>query len=145
MTGRIFRRPNNAALGLVPANDEAVDAMRRIRPGDEVFIEIRRPRSMKQHRLYWKLLTVVQEHCSDRWPTKEALHAAVKIALGHFDAVQASDGSIFPLLKPTDVASMPADDFLRYLTDTITLITTVIIPDIDRQDLMREINEMVGN
>lgn len=129
--------------GFWPADDRAEDFARGIREGDTIKADVRRPRNPGQHRLFFALLSKVQEN-TDRWPNTDALLQAVKIALGHFDTMQLVDGRVVPHPRSISFGSMAQDDFRRFFNDTVQLVITKIIPGLDRNDLLREINEMVG-
>lgn len=131
--------------GFWPADERAEDFARGVREGEIIKSDMKRPRNGAQHRLYFALLSKVQENTDDRWPNTDALLQAVKIALGHFDTMQLVDGRIVPHPRSISFGSMPQDDFRRFFDDTVKLVITKIIPGLDRNDLMREINEMVGN
>ena len=67
---------------LRPATDDGLDALRHIANGELVTIELRRPRNIKHHRMFWALMTIVHDNMDhERYPTVEDLTAAV-MAIG---------------------------------------------------------------
>lgn len=98
------------ASGLSPASDIAWSALRKIKEGDTVRVEIATMRSPEQLRKWWarmdrafeNLPDNVQNHYGDR----QGLHAAVLCHLGYCTEItkEAPDGSKTVIQRPNSIA-----------------------------------------
>lgn len=61
--------------------------------GSEFDLVSRKRRSLPQHRTYWRTLDTVVK-ATGRWPSREALHTALKVELGYVEPVFGLDGKI---------------------------------------------------
>jgi hypothetical protein len=68
--------------GFEAADDAAKEAMRKWAPGTQVKANCRVPRALRSLRRYWALVGMVQEN-TDMFPSRDALHAFLKIRAGH--------------------------------------------------------------
>lgn len=100
-------------------------------------------RSSRQDRFYRGLLSKVVQN-QDFYRTGEDLHFALKVALGYFDEIQVHDGKIIPRVKSVAHAKMDSHEFKTYLDAAIDLICSEIIPGMERNDLLTEIENMLG-
>lgn len=85
--------------------------------GDVLKCTVKRPRNPNQHRLYWAVLQTVFEN-SDKWPTVEALHRDLKLALGLVDwhvSMWAEKHITYPVPRSIAFDSMSQDEFEEYL------------------------------
>ena len=85
-------------------------------------------RSSRQDRFYRGLLSKVVQN----------------VALGYFDEIQVHDGKIIPRVKSVAHAKMDSHEFKTYLDAAIDLICSEIIPGMERNDLLTEIENMLG-
>ena len=81
--------------------------------GKTFLVRIRRPRSLKHHRLYWGMLRGVVE-ASDGWKTPEALHRWIKYQLGLYKMVEVRDGRVIVEWDSTDFFSMDQIKFEKF-------------------------------
>lgn len=109
-------------FSLIPRSYEARSILGRLKEGDRVFVEVRKPRNMAQHRAYFAMLNNVVE-ASGRWPSREALEFDLALALRRGTFIRARDGSSHFRPDSRAVASMPKEDFERLHNDTVALLT----------------------
>jgi hypothetical protein len=109
-------------FSLTPRDYEARSILGRMKEGDRVFVEVRKPRNMAQHRAYFAMLNNVVQ-ASGEWPSREALEFDIALALRRGTFVQAKDGSRHFRPDSRAVASMSKDDFERLHNDTVALLT----------------------
>lgn len=109
-------------FSLIPRDFEARAILGRMKDGERVLAEVRKPRNMGQHRAYFAMLNNVVQ-ASGQWPSREALEFDIALALKAGDVhVDRWGNSHF---KPWSraVASMKKEDFERLHNDTVALLT----------------------
>ena len=88
-------------LAFYPANQEAEALLRSIKSGTEVLTSFRRPRSLKQLKLWWCLMGLLVD--GDIFPSKEVASDATKIAAGHVDMFVMPDTGE-AIMRPKSIA-----------------------------------------
>jgi hypothetical protein len=118
-----FRRQG---FSLVPADVLAREMLPKINEGATVFMQLWKPRNMRQHRKYFAILNNVHQ-ATGRWTSTEHLRRDILIALHRYDEeVDALTGEVRKVPHSMAVASMPKDEFERLYTDTIALLTDAL-------------------
>ena len=102
---------------------------------EDVLVQIRRPRNIKHHRLYWALINEVAES-TGRWPSAEALHRWVKWKLEMYRPVAVKNELVVLEWESTDFASMGQDEFRTFFERAINTIAeeTGIDPEALRKE-----------
>jgi hypothetical protein len=111
-------------MAIVPANDSARALVAGLIEGQEYLASwpFRKPRSLKQLRLWWSLCHLLAEH--DLFPTEKAAHVATKIATGHFSIVVAPDTKKQVLVADSIAfESMPQEEFQVFFNAALRVIT----------------------
>lgn len=113
-------------LGLFPVGTDARRLMSNIQNGSQVFIEVWKPRNMKQHRKYFGLLNRVVE-ATGRWTSQEHLRRDILDALHRYDdEINSMTGEVRRVYHSMKVASMARDDFERLYDDTMRLLADAL-------------------
>lgn len=109
-------------LSLTPRDALARKIIGGLKDGEDVFVELWKPRNMKQHRAYFAMLNNVFE-ASGMWASIEALEYEIALTLkrGHFVELRNGKRRFEPDSRA--VASMKKDDFERLHKDTVQLLT----------------------
>lgn len=130
---------------LRPADDASREALAKIGNGEIVSVELKRPRNIRFHRLYWALLSIVHENLDgDRYPTVEDLHAAVKIAAGLRTRIQLPDGTIGFIPGSIAFHKMSQPEFEAFYDRVCSLIAKHFLPGVDSETLKQEVSQMIG-
>jgi hypothetical protein len=139
-----FSTYRRTATGFVPADDHAELFWRSCGMGEIVAMEARKPRNLKWHRKYWKLMSVIAEN-SDVLETAEQVHLFVKACLGFGDWVHVP-GASKPLFfeRSTAFGKMSADDWADYYDKAVGVICRHIMPGMLCDDLKQEIEELLA-
>jgi hypothetical protein len=133
--GRTFRAADNT--------DEAVLA--KIPEGALVKIEIKRPRHLEHHRLYWVLMGIVwQQSDTERWPTAEDLSDSVKIMAGLRRTIFLPDGTV--IYSPGSIAFHNMDQlvFAAFFDRVCDVIARDFLPGVSSQILYDEVSLIIG-
>ena len=128
MTDIVMRR---TATGLEPID---VDALAKIKIGTEVMVKVVKPRSIKQHRLFWKLLTYVSD--ATDFETPEQLLVSLKIALGRYDLMKLMSGKVVPVPKSIAFESMDGVEFRKFFDDSMHLICRDVLPGVSPEEMI---------
>ncbi len=128
--------------GLLPADERAEVRLAKVPLGEVVEIEIRRGRSLPQHRLFWAVLQHVS--AASKFETPEQLLVALKVRLGRYDLMRIPNGKVVPVPRSIRFAAMDQDDFQKFMDDSIRVICEEVIPGTIGDDLIREVELMLG-
>lgn len=130
---------------LRPADDASRNALTKIKNGDYVTVEVKRPRNSKMHRLYWALISLVWENLDqERYPSAEDLHAAVKIATGLRTTIVLPDGTHGFIPGSIAFHKMTQDEFTAFYDRVCDLMAKHFLPGVTSAELKREVQEMIG-
>jgi hypothetical protein len=141
MATKIIMRRRGSAL--VAEDQEAFEALASIPRDAEVMVEIRRPRNIRQHRLFRAMLSKVIE-AGAQFHNADALLAWLKVALGRYDSVMGPSGQMFQIVHSSSFESMDQIEFRRFFEECADVICQHILPGVSEQDIAREVYEMLA-
>lgn len=142
---RIFARDGD---GLKPADDIALDAIRKVKHGEVVLVDIKRPRNLRHHRLYFALVTLVWENLPEEtamlYKSPDELHDAIKVMTGLVREVRLPDGRSY--IAPGSIAFDKMDQaaFEAFFDGVCEIVSKYFLPGVTSQELVGEIEEMIG-
>ena len=128
--------------GLWASDDASAAILAGIKAGEVIACEIRRPRNLQMHRLFWALMQKIYEN-QTHYESPEEVAAAFKVAAGHCDFVQTPRGLV-GVPKSISFAKMDQAEFRAFFDKALDYLTTVVIPGLNRDDLEREVMEMTA-
>lgn len=130
---------------LRPTDSAGEDALRKIGNGEVVSIELKRPRNVKHHRLFWALMTIVHENMDEaRYPTVEDLVAAIKIAAGLRTRIVLPNGDVGFIPGSIAFHKMSQDEFSAFYDRVCDLIAKHFLPGVTSEQLRAEVETMTG-
>lgn len=129
--------------GLKPVGDRDRELLGKLKLGAEVVVEIKRPRNLKQLKLYWSLIHLIFPQQS-RYPTEEDLSDAIKCAVGHCEETPLKSGKIMVRPKSISFSKTDQSQWEAFFNAVIQLVITKIIPGVNEADLRRELEDMTG-
>ncbi|WP_341893789.1 hypothetical protein [Ferrovibrio terrae] len=131
--------------GLRPVDQAGLDAIARLGMGEMVMVEIKRPRNIKHHRLYWALVGLVWENLDhERYPTPDSLHAAFKVCLGIRTEITMPGGTIAYIPGSISFEKMDQAEFSAFYDRVCDLIAKHFLPGVTNKELRAEICSMTG-
>jgi hypothetical protein len=136
----VFRKSGLSSL--TPVDHAAVHALSKIKPDQQVLCEIKRPRNIRQHRLWWALMQKIADNMDGDF-SAETVCQVIKIRAGHVQVVRTRTGEVF-IPKSISFGSMPQDEFSAFMERAIGVICTDILPGLSSDDLRREISEIIS-
>jgi Protein of unknown function (DUF1367) len=135
--------------GFAPADEAATEALRRIKQGATVLAEIRQPRNVRFHRMFFGLLQTTWQACGD-WPSVEALLRELKFRTGHVDrqrVVDRKSGEVLAeIVVPRSIsfAAMSEPEFHEFYERCIRVICGDMVPGLEDAVLREEVLRRVA-
>lgn len=130
---------------LRPADEVGEDALRKIGNGEVVSIELKRPRNIKHHRMFWALMTIVHSNMDEaRYPSVEDLVAAVKIAAGLRTRIVLPNGEVGFIPGSIAFHKMDQSAFSEFYDRVCDLIAKHFLPGVTSDQLRAEVEIMTG-
>jgi len=129
--------------GLFAGDDPAERILEAIAQDEEVLVTISKPRSIQHHKLYYALCTLVASN-SSLFMTKDEVSDHLKLNTGLYETMYVGDDQV-PVHIPRSIAfeNMSTAEFREYWERVCDYVAVEIIPGIDREDMMDEINRMI--
>ncbi len=127
---------------LVAADAGAEAAMQKFKQGSLVMVEVKQPRNLQMHRLYWALIQKVADNIEGDF-SAETVSDVIKIRIGHVDTVKTA-GGIVQTPKSISFAALDQTEFRDFWDRAVAFICTEVIPGMASADLEREIYSMVA-
>lgn len=112
--------------GLSPVSAYDAQELAAFPVGTEFDLVSRSRRSLPQHRTYWKALTRAVE-ATGRWPSREALHTALKVKLGRVEPVMDLHGKVIGM-RPDSTAfdAMRHEEFRVYFDEAMAALSDAL-------------------
>lgn len=130
---------------LRPIDDFGLQTLRKIKNGDAVTVEIRRPRNLAHHKMFWALMTIVHENMDEaRYPTVEDLVSAIKIAAGLRTRIVLPSGDVGFIPGSIAFHKMSQDEFSAFYDRVCDLIAKHFLPGVTSEQLRAEVETMTG-
>ena len=132
---------------LLPSDKSAQGLLEKYKNDDIVRVQISKPRNPKHHAKYWAMLKIVHEGTAvqDLYPTTDHLHQAIKGALGYYSEVRLPDGKVFQVVDSIAFESMDQHAFEEFYKKAVDLIVQQVVPNLNREDLAREMESMIND
>jgi hypothetical protein len=126
--------------GLIATTPYDLEYLERYRIGARLTCTLEQPKDEVLNRRFHGLINTVAKATGDEF---ESLKSRLMIRAGYFKSVDHIEGlgTSFSRRSVTDLEQAEFEDlFWR----TVEIITTDFLPDIDREDLIEEINKYIG-
>jgi hypothetical protein len=123
---------------LVPADEASRAILSKIKTGDVVQVEVKRPRNIMHHRKFWALANVVYSN-QEHYPSVDALVAALKAAVGHCDLVPGKGGNLVAVPKSIAFHKMNQSEFEAFYEKCLDVIAKHFLPGVETDALRAEV------
>ncbi len=110
------RRHGNA---LFPDGDESVSEFARLPFGKSLRVEVRQPRNVQHHRLYWALCKRIADGIGS---TAENVSDVLKIATGHVNIIRTKSYGDVKVPKSIAFAKMDQAEFSAFFEDCVRVL-----------------------
>jgi ribosomal protein L21E len=126
--------------GLIPTTPYDLDYLERYRIGARVVCTIEQPRDAVLDRRFHGLIGTVAKATGD---DPDSLKTRLMIRAGCFKSVDHIEG-LGTSFSRRSVRELETPEFEDLFWRVVEIITTDFLPDIDREDLIEEINKYIG-
>lgn len=131
------------SLHAVDANGESV--LSKIGRGDIVMVEVKKPRNVQHHRLYWALVGLVHDNVDhERYATPEDLSEAIKVSAGICTRIELPSGEVAYIPGSIAFHNMDQTTFAAFYDRVCDLVAKYFLPGVNTDDLRREVSMMIG-
>lgn len=124
---------------LVPADEESEAALQPIAQGEAILVQLKRERNLRFHKKYWALIDLIFRN-QEKFPTKNHMHVAVKLAAGWFDPYVMLDGTTVYVPRSIAFSAMDESEFTQFYGEAVEAIIRVL-PQFDAQFLLNAVVE----
>lgn len=130
---------------LRPVDDAGAEALRKLKRGDIVSVELRRPRNVQFNRLWRALASITWENVDhDEYPSVEDLITRIKIGVGHRDRITFEGGVVAYIPRSLSFAACSQQEFDIFFDRATDWIIQHVLPGVTREDMIAEIETMTG-
>ena len=126
--------------GLFPSLDEDAEIINKIKRGDVVQYEIKKPRNAKFHRKYFAMLQVVTDNTD--YNTDQLL-LMIKLRMGHFDSFITPGGKTLYKPKSISFSKMDNDEFERFYQKTMQVILNDFLRGSNEKELQNQVDKIL--
>lgn len=123
--------------GLVPADEQAKQAVKRWKMGETLKCSVRKPRDYTNHKRYFAMLNLTFEN-QERYTNFEHFRKAVQIAAGHVDELITIEGEVVFIPKSIAYDTLDEMEFSKVFGETMT-VCAKILGDLDLDELRVEV------
>jgi hypothetical protein len=113
------------------------DALRKLKNGALVLIEVKQPRNPQHHRKLFAMLNIVLNN-QEYYKSIDTLLSACKLATGHAEIVRTKRGDV-AIPKSISFSAMSQGDFNAFYDAAVQWVIDDVIPGLSRADLDAEI------
>jgi len=118
---------------LVPVDDEAREALRPIAKGEEVMVDVTRPRNLRFHKKFFSMMNFAFDHWQPDLPwahgadldslkNRDRFRSDIMIMAGYSDTVVDIHGNCSPVAKSISFAKMNEAEFERVYRAVLSVI-----------------------
>jgi len=134
---------------LEPTDDAGAELLHTIKNGEFVMVEIKRPRNIGHHRLYWALIGLVWDNIDhEDFPKLENFHNTIKIMAGIRIQVMIPDGrgKMTTAFAPGSIsfAVMKQAEFSQFFDKCCEIIVKHFMHGVTEQTLKDEVYAITG-
>lgn len=129
-------------LGILRPIDISSEEIVRGMAGKEVKAVLTMPRNARHHRKYFALMNVVFD-AQEYFKNIDHMRKSIECELEFCDVIQLKD-RVLTIPKSISFARMDQNEFEKLYDRTLDFIVEKVLPNIDRSDLVREVEEFLG-
>lgn len=109
--------------GLLPLDDKAVEVISKLKIGEEILIEYKKNRNVKNHRRLFSLLQSVV-HNQNHYKNVDNLLDVIKLKAGYFKTVVDHNGNALYIPESISFATLGEEEFKEFFSGAIDVILT---------------------
>lgn len=124
---------------LKSTDEESEAALRKLKDGQEVSVEMKRARSGPQHRLFFALMKVAFDNQQTEFPTVDTLRKAVLVQAGYVDPQMRLTGEVVLIPQSLSYHNMKQETFNKCFEDCVDVICKYVMPGTEPEALINEV------
>lgn len=128
---------------LRPTDAQGMEALNRLKPDQQVRVEIKTLRNPRQFRLYWALMGMLAGYADSPCTSKD-VDRWMKIAVGHSEVRHYPDGTTQVEPKSIAFGNLSQDKWQDFFDKVIDVATTKILHGTTNEDLKAELEDMIA-
>lgn len=128
---------------LVPDDDSTVDQLQKLKSGEVVRVEYKRPRNVQFHRKFMALVNLVFDN-QDKYHNREDLLTELKLQVGHYQEHITLGGKIVFQPKSISFASMDEDEFSTFYSKVVDVVLRYFLTGMDEDELNNMVDSVLG-
>lgn len=133
------------ANSLEPADEGAFAYLRSLKLGEVYRVEVKRPRSLRDHKRYWALCTFVWTN-TEAFASPDEVHEYLKLRGGHCSIiVSQTTGEIYKVAKSISFKAMHANKWDEFWQRCKDVVREDFIPTMSDADLEFELQKLIGD
>lgn len=149
MTAAYFYKSH---AGLSPSGEEAAELLQKLRSGETVLVEVRRPRNVQYHRKFFAMLGFAYVH----WEPEPVEYKGVKVGknldvfrswciarAGYYDLSITPDGKVRAEPKSMAFANMDQLQFEKLFNDVANVVLKYVLTSYKKSDLDDVVDRLV--
>lgn len=139
--GLLMRR----TLGGLEAEDEHTLAqLRAVKVGETVEIALCLKRDLRNLRRWWGLCRMLAYH-TDKFPSPNAAHGALKVGAGHFiPVVSAKSGEVYKIPDSIAFDRLEETEFQAVWQRAVQFVCEEILPGVTEAEVEHEVLRLIG-
>lgn len=118
-------------------DEPGTDALRKLKNGALVLVEVKQPRNPQHHRKLFAMLNIVLQN-QDYYKSLDTLLSACKLATGHAEIIRTKRGDV-AIPKSISFTSLSQADFNAFYDAAVSWVVEEVIPKLSRADLEAEV------
>lgn len=128
---------------LIPDDDATVDQLQKLKVGEVVRVEYKRPRNVKFHRKFMALVNLVFDN-QEKYNNREALLTELKLQVGHYEEHITLGGKVVYQPKSISFASMDEDEFTQFYSKVVDVVLRYFLTGMDEDELNSMVDSVLG-
>ena len=125
---------------LEPSDEIALAYIKKLKPGADVEVDIRRPRNIKFHRKWMALAKVVFDN-QEKYQDFEEFRKELTMLSGWWKEHHHASGKISYVAKSISFTNMEQEDFDKMFDKSIDVAIKIFIPGTDKGELINAVLE----
>lgn len=149
MTAAYFYKSH---AGLSPSGEEAAELIQKLRMGETVLVDVKRPRNIQYHRRFFAMLGYAYEH----WDPEPVEYKGVKVGknlevfrawciarAGYYELSVTPDGKVRAEPESMSFANMDQLGFEKLYNDVANVILKYVLVSYKKADLDEVVDKLV--
>lgn len=127
----------------MPDDDSTVDQLQKLKAGEVVRVEYKRPRNVQFHRKFMALVNLVFDN-QDKYANREDLLTELKLQVGHYEEHITLGGKVIYQPKSISFASMDNDEFSTFYSKVVDVVLRFFLTDMEEDELHNMVDSVLG-